>query len=233
MASYVSGNLVTDGLVLYLDAANTKSYTSGSTIWNDLTINGINGTLINGPIFNNQNMGGIIFDGGNDYINFGNPSQLNFTGSMTCCCWFYRSNSVTTNLRLLSKGGAGASASENGFSFFGSNTSLSWSVTNNAVRTIINTGEILEINKPYYIVGIVDKNLNQSLLYLNGLFLTSSTLSNSGTMVGAATFEVGRASTLSSLNWVGGVYGVQIYDRPLSQQEITQNFNSIRGRYGI
>ena len=62
------GNIVTDGLVLLLDAANTKSYVSGSTIWNDLSRSGNNGSLINGPTFNSLNGGSIVFDGSNDFI---------------------------------------------------------------------------------------------------------------------------------------------------------------------
>ena len=62
------GNIVTDGLVLLLDAANTKSYVSGSTIWNDLSRSGNTGTLTNGPTYNSSNGGSIVFDGSNDFI---------------------------------------------------------------------------------------------------------------------------------------------------------------------
>ena len=54
MAFRYSPKIVTDGLVLYLDAANPKSYVSGSTLWNDLTINSNNGVLTNGPTFSSS-----------------------------------------------------------------------------------------------------------------------------------------------------------------------------------
>jgi hypothetical protein len=66
MSFNYSPKIVTDGLVLYLDAANTKSYVSGSTVWNDLSRSGYNGTLTNGPTFNISNGGSISFDGVDD-----------------------------------------------------------------------------------------------------------------------------------------------------------------------
>ena len=67
--SYANGpKIVTDGLVLCLDAANRKSYPlSGNTIY-DLSGNGNNGTFVNGPVFNSSNGGSVVLDGTNDYI---------------------------------------------------------------------------------------------------------------------------------------------------------------------
>lgn len=66
MASSIAPNIVTDGLVLYLDAANTKSYPGSGTTWTDIAA-GNNGTLNNGPTFNSSNSGNIVFDGSDDY----------------------------------------------------------------------------------------------------------------------------------------------------------------------
>jgi hypothetical protein len=65
MGFYRGPNVVTNGLVLNLDAANTKSYVSGSTTWRDLSGNGNNGTLVNGPTFSSNYGGGIVFNGSN------------------------------------------------------------------------------------------------------------------------------------------------------------------------
>jgi hypothetical protein len=72
MAFSYSPKIVTDGLVLYLDAANSYSYVSGSTSWNDISRGGNNGTLVNGPTFNSGSGGSIVFDGVNDYCTFSN-----------------------------------------------------------------------------------------------------------------------------------------------------------------
>jgi hypothetical protein len=83
MAGTVAPNIVTDGLVLYLDAANVKSYVSGSTTWVDIAA-GNNVTLTNGPTFNSGNNGSIVFDGTNDYVQvtspFGDIASGIFTG---------------------------------------------------------------------------------------------------------------------------------------------------------
>ena len=69
MAFSRGANVVTDGLVLYLDAANPKSYINGSTSWRDMAGSVYSGTLTNGPTFSSDNYGSIVFDGANDYVN--------------------------------------------------------------------------------------------------------------------------------------------------------------------
>ena len=68
MATYYSPKIVTNGLVLCLDAGNTKSYSGSGTTWTDLSESATNGTLTNGPTFNSDNKGSIVFDGIDDYI---------------------------------------------------------------------------------------------------------------------------------------------------------------------
>jgi len=70
MSGNVAPNTVKDGLVLYLDAANIKSYTSGSTIWYDLSKRNNNSTLVNNPTFDSSNKGSIVFDGIDDVGTF-------------------------------------------------------------------------------------------------------------------------------------------------------------------
>ena len=70
-------DIVTNGLVLYLDAANNRSIVSGSTTWFDLSRNGNTGSLINGPTYSSANGGSIVFDGANDYVACGNLTTLN------------------------------------------------------------------------------------------------------------------------------------------------------------
>jgi hypothetical protein len=64
----ISSGIVTDGLVLWLDAGNTPSYPGSGTAWTDLSGNKNNGTLTNGATYNSGNGGSIVFDGNNDYV---------------------------------------------------------------------------------------------------------------------------------------------------------------------
>ena len=76
------GNIVTSGLVLNLDAAKRDSYPGSGTIWRDISGNGNNGTLTNGPTFNSDNYGSIAFDGVDDYVLLPN-GLLSGTGDFT------------------------------------------------------------------------------------------------------------------------------------------------------
>jgi hypothetical protein len=64
--------IVTNGLVLAVDAADKNSYKGSGTTWKDVSGNAYNGTLTNGPTFSNVNRGVIVFDGVDDYADFGN-----------------------------------------------------------------------------------------------------------------------------------------------------------------
>ena len=69
-------NIVRDGLVFAVDAANPTSYPGSGTIWKDQTVNQNNGTLTNGPTFDSGNGGSIVFDGSNDYVDCGNIDDI-------------------------------------------------------------------------------------------------------------------------------------------------------------
>ena len=88
--------VVTNGLVLALDAGDRNSYVSGSTTWFDLT--GVNnGTLTNGPTFNTGSGGSIVFDGVDDYVNLGANSSNYSRTSFTIDSWVKFTNSGGEN----------------------------------------------------------------------------------------------------------------------------------------
>jgi hypothetical protein len=64
---YAFGKIVTNGLVLALDAADKNSYPGSGTTWRDMSGNNSNSTLTNSPTFNSANGGSIVFDGVDDY----------------------------------------------------------------------------------------------------------------------------------------------------------------------
>jgi hypothetical protein len=71
--SFYSGSVVTDGLVLNLDAGLPASYPGSGTTWFDLSGSGNDGTLTNGPTYSSSNGGSLVFDGSNDYVNLNFP----------------------------------------------------------------------------------------------------------------------------------------------------------------
>jgi len=88
---YAVPPIITDGLVLYLDAANRQSYVSGSTTWYDAAGSNISVSLINGPTFSPDNAGSIIFDGGDDY-GTNNSTVFNITDNVTLNAWIKESS---------------------------------------------------------------------------------------------------------------------------------------------
>ena len=84
------GGMVKDGLVLNLDASRLDSYLRTGTSWKDISGNQNNGTLINGPTFNSNNGGSIVFDGTNDYMTLGSPTGFSMAPSgVTMVFWIY------------------------------------------------------------------------------------------------------------------------------------------------
>jgi hypothetical protein len=214
----VSQPIVRDNLSVYLDATNVKSY-SGNTavIWNDLSGNNITGTLVNvsGTTFSN---GSIILDGTNDYITLTLPS---FGSNYSISFWirFITLPGVSTEKQVFGSPGDIASISlfnsiVNDYRF------ISWN------GSIGRTGNTTLSTGTWY--NFVMVNNSNTVFYLNGL--VDGTFANTATLnSGAAT--IGAIGGLRNLNC--NINSVLFYNKALSQLEITQNFNSIRGRFNI
>ena len=82
-------NIVTDSIVLTIDAGNRNSYIGSGTNWNDLSGNASNGTLTNGPTFNSSNIGSIVFDGVDDFVT---GTNVVISSQATLLVWFKTSN---------------------------------------------------------------------------------------------------------------------------------------------
>ena len=222
MARFHGPRIVTSGLVLHLDAANIRSYTGSGTSWIDLTNNGYNGTLTNGPSFNSSNGGSIVFDGSNDYVVVSNPTNLLSKTTYTKIVWFYITSFSTAN-NLMS----GDNNSQHAF-WLAVGTKLQAGHNGIWDRVVSNT--TLSLNT-WYFGATTYSSTSGWALYLNGVlestnadtttFNETSASVNLGSYDGANNLLTGRISYAS------------IYDRVLSGVEILQTFNATRGRYGI
>jgi hypothetical protein len=221
--------IVTDGLVLCLDAANRKSYPGSGTTWTDLSGRGVNGTLTNGPTFDTGNSGSIVFDGTNDFVNV--DSQLITTNtSFTICCSVYFTNWSDNSFKPLIDGGN-----------LGSGTT-SWTLsknTSNELFIAVNSGYIslnpsISNNTWYHVTATATAGTPYVLkLYINGIERTPTSTVNSNSLTVASQPIRIFASSFSAIYTAGRASNVQIYNRALSAIEVQQNFNSLRGRYGI
>jgi hypothetical protein len=224
MALAHSPRISTDGLVLCLDAGNTKSYPGSGTTWTDLSGNGNNGTLVNGVGYSGSDGGSLSFDGSNDYITVSNvqPSTNDFTISV----WVYKFNNTSNDYiwDFGSNGGtlsSGTSVSGYGFRYY--------NVTLGTSSNMYTQGTIPDINK-WYNVSIT-RNSGTSTMYVNGSLITSS--SGDTHNISSTTLYIGRYGGGTGYEHHGYISNFNIYNRALTASEIQQNFNSLRGRFGV
>jgi hypothetical protein len=224
MSVYSGPEISNDGLVLCLDAANPKSYPGSGTAWTDLSGLGNSGTLINGPTYNSANGGSIVFDGVNDYVDCGNSTSLNMTTETTLTYWL-NFNGFTWSPFVGKAIGANAS---NYRTWMGSDRGFDVEMSPDGVRPLFTvTSEELPTNS-WCCLGIRFKNDGTLSGFFNGV-KKDTVVKNIGS-TNNGNFIIGAyGSTYGG----GSISCVQLYNRALSDEEVQQNFNAQRGRYGI
>ena len=218
MSFHYSPKIVTDGLVLYLDAANTRSYVSGSTTWTDISRGVNNGTLINGPTFNSGNGGSIVFDGTNDYVNVVSATSLN--EPKTIEIWMYITSQQTG--MILSRGIANYElyTFTDGFvyTYWGNAFNAS---TNNPSITLNSWNQFC-----FTISGATET------VYKNGTLIGARTLNTTPSYSNTGDLNLARRDT-NTLYFNGRLGNIKFYNRALSATEIQQNYNATKTRFGL
>ena len=234
------GNIVTNGLVMYLDAANYASYTSGSLTWYDLTKNNNSGSLINGPTFDSGNGGSIVFDGVNDYVALQN---VTFTDKISIGIW-YKSPNPVSNYPLLY--GNGTTISNESFystilgpvygtsnkgkvaAFFKTDTISQSSGRIDLVSTSVITGSYCYLMATY-------ESSSLAKLYINASLEASSSTSASNLNPNTGSFNLGGGNPVpvGSDRFTGSIAVFHIYNRALSSTEVLQNYNAQKTRFGL
>jgi hypothetical protein len=226
-----SGGTVTtsNGWTIHTFTAS-GTFTVGSHI-GDLSGNGNNGQLVNGPTFDSSNLGSLVFDGIDDYVTCGNDTSINIgTGDVTISIWYKRFTNATTNLRLFAKG-AGSDTTV-GYALFGSNTNLQFIITDGPnPRKSISMGD-LTVDTWYNVSAVIDRLNNSSILYRNGVFVTNRNDLTPTDLSGSSILYIG-ANVPGSVLWDGVVAQFLYYNRALTPQEVLQNYNATKGRYGL
>lgn len=227
--SHGFGKIVTDGLVLALDAADTNSYTSGSTTWRDMSGNGNNGTLTNGPTFDSGNGGSIVFDGVNDYIDLSASTSL-WTSSFSIS--FFIKINILGNQFLFSNGTYGSAATN---FWFGGGATTNFTIH---LRKTDGTGAIgynYTIPVPYTSLGyysIVYSTASNTLkLYQNSDLVESKSTSLVDPSWMDNGWRIGNSGGSYPVN--GELHNFTVYNRALSDSEIQQNYNTLKPRFGL
>jgi len=243
MAGRISylGGIVTQGLVLDLDAAKRDSYVGTGTAWNDISGNRNNGTLTNGPTFNSGNGGSIVFDGVDDFIEFGDVLDLG-TNSLTVNHWMNLSVANTSQV-FLSKALAGPQnyrfATAIGYPV-ATNGRLYAFMQGNSGGDILPYGSTVITANTWFMATYVFDRTSSIKIYYNGVQETltgTATISQwSGLNFQSPNpFRIGAytsANNVGILSPVNGRMGLtQVYFRALSASEVLQNYNATKGRY--
>ena len=228
MALAHNPRVVTDSLVLCLDAANSKSYPGTGTTWTDLSGNGNNGTN-SGVTYSSANGGYFTFDNTNDVSIIANSSSLNMTTGLSIEAWvmfdgnsqdfIFEKGNVNTQYSLFSHGDDVVFRTKHS----GDAGYDSLDITKATLGVSNNTW--------HHIVGTWNGTTKQ--LHIDGV--PKNTRSKSGNLVtttpGAA---VGRFGGTSTGYYFGGkIAKVAVYNKGLSADEVAQNFEALRGRFGI
>ena len=212
--------IVTNGLQVFLDAGNIRSYSGTGNTAFDLSGTGNTSALTNGPTFNSSNLGAFVLDGTNDYILVNSQANILSKTAYTKIAYFYVTNFANAN-NIISGGFSGQHA----FWLFSSNKLYSG---HNGAWSTVTGNTTLSLNT-WYFGAVTYTDSSGWKLYLNGI--------PDGTSADITTFTGNQEVSIGSYGagnyFAGRIASVQIYNRALSDTEILQNFNATKRRYGL
>jgi hypothetical protein len=246
-AAVPTSGIVTSGLVMHLDAGNASSYPGSGTAWTDLTVNGNNGTLTNGPTYSAADGGQIVFDGTNDFTAIAGSSSLAFnTGDFTLECWF-KLTSVTTDYEYIYSIAYGASAHQEyslRFGEIGFDDRLQFAVNASGTGSTYSFPEKKSTLSGVWLQFVHTRESGSNKAFINGaarnfnsgIAPTTYPLSSFSDSAGSSTqfaSSLARSQTLLGFYAPINIPIYRAYNRALSASEVTQNFNANRARFGL
>jgi hypothetical protein len=227
MGTEYNPRIVTDGLVFFLDAANTRSYSGSGTSANSL-VGGIGATLVNGVGFTSSNNGTFTFDGTNDYIAVSGSNFPLGNSPRTLNIWYYTNTSTwQANINNLFWYGTAAVTRQSfgiDFDTYPMMEFYSWGDDINWNTSAPQVGwKNLQI--------AYDGNLTLRIYELGALVATKTfsaqlnTVLSTDVQIGAITYIPGYFDS--------NISQVSMYNRALTASEIVQNYNATKKRYGL
>jgi hypothetical protein len=221
----INNNIVTDGLVFYVDAAYKKSYVSGSTTTNSLVGN-ITGSLVNDVGFSPYNQGVFMFDGTDDYINVSGLSSAFQISQGSIEAWIKPSSDGSDQMVCGLGGGSTFGATrviriygnQWGFVGYGS-ANQDWS-------------SITPVTFNTWAHVVIGWNGTALTFWLNGTRYDAVrsgivTPNNSVISLGVSTWNT------SNRPFEGDIATFRMYSRLLSNDEVLQNYNAGKGRFDL
>jgi hypothetical protein len=228
-------NLSTQGLVLQVDAGNSASYPGSGTTWNDLS--GSNhGILTNGPLFSAGNGGSIVFDGIDDVVSFGNVLNMGLA-SWTISCWV-KFDGGSGLMGIIGK--TSYRSYEGRYSIYIDDNNLVAFFQPGPSSMIISTPLTPYLDNKFHHLTLSINRSSMMYLYVDGISVgtpidVSSTSSFNPNSIDK--FYIGSYASNDGQNplyfFKGNMGQALIYNRALSAQEVTTNFNVHKSRFGL
>ena len=231
-----TGSPVADSsLVLWLDAAQPSSYSGTGVTWNNLAVASNTATLINGPAFNTGRGGQFIFDGVDDYVSFNAPNLTTSVTTATVEMWVKINN---TGARMPFGFSGYDVYMDGGHIGYNTGNSDSYGISAANVRSLGIVGNMKHI--VFVMTNNTSLNSNPytgSKIYINGVSqpltqnlslqgITNRNFSNGVGVISGWTSDLSYKATMD-------LSVFKIYNRELTNNEITLNYNTLAGRYGL
>lgn len=227
--------LVTAGLVLHLDAGDASSYPGNGNTWNDLS--GSNhGTLLNGSTYNSGNGGSIVFDGIDDVVSFGNVLNMGLN-SWTVSCWVKFDGGTSGFMGIIGKTSYRGIPGRYGI-YIDNNTLYAFCTPTGNV--IVSTPITPYLDNNFHNLVMTINRSSMITFYIDGISVgipydISSTLS--ANLISTDNFYIGSYGSSDGQSpfgfFKGSIGQASIYNRALTETEVTNNFNVLKTRFGL
>jgi hypothetical protein len=229
------GNIVTNGLILDLDAAKRDSYPGTGTAWNDISGFQNNGTLTNGPTYSTSGAGSIIFDGVDDYVSTPYTAAIGI-GEFSYNIWI---KFTVSQIGALIVKRLDAPTYQQFSLYIAGDSSGNTSGTKIAFGDVQST-ELLRagVTTPSFNDGkwhhlVATRTSTSTLLYIDGILLVTTTSSAINLASTSKVFiaRSGNDQTVGGIPFNGSIANVLLYNRALTAAEVLQNYNATKTRY--
>ena len=211
-------NITLSGLRLYYDMSIPACYNGSGTAIYDISANGNNGTLTNGPTFSSTNGGSIVFDGSNDYIETNTTSIISGNQSFTIESFY----TITGAAGGALFGNYGPGSTSNTIWFSGQ-YGIYINAACYAASQPITSGT-------HHMVATRDSN-GLVKLYLDGVLSNTATLNAS--IATSINYRIGTDVNSTAEPFSGNLYSIRVYNRDLSLNEILHNYNIQKTKFGL
>jgi hypothetical protein len=229
-----SPKIVTNGLVLCLDAGNTKSYSGSGTTWTDLSGRGNSATMFGSvpfetdtaQCFNFATATGVSSAASTLGFTFAS-NMVQTTGDFTISCWIKNPNTSSAQVGLFSNAG-----SADGYRFGIGTDGIYFLIGPNYTEGTVTFTSSLSASVWHNVVAVYDRTVSYNIrLFRNGIYNNAASIPTSQTAFTNATPGIVRSACCGV--YTGKLANFKVYNKALSASEIEQNFNALRGRFGI